>query len=364
MTRRLLVVAVMAACGGGGDGDDGDASAAADAPPGTVDAPPGTPDAAVPVAEVHLIGRFADDGSFAWPGSAIAARFAGTELTISLDDGGNWFDVTIDGVAQPVLVGDGSGTYQLASGLAPGEHDVVITRRTESFFGVSRWGGFPGATLVPTAGPARLIEFVGDSITCGYGVLGDGPSCPFDAATESEPDAWGGRAARALDAAHTAIAYSGKGVYRNFGGEPGVTMPAHFELTFADDPSSQWSFSYVPDAVVVNLGTNDFSTGDPGQPFVDAYDDFVQQLRGHYPAAHLVLAASPMLGGADHDAHAQYLMDLVAAAAARGDTNVSFLPIATQDLADGLGCDYHPGTVTAQEMADALVDHLRARLGW
>jgi lysophospholipase L1-like esterase len=322
------------------------------------------PDAAAgELAEIHRTGgRFDGDGAFAWPGTTIRTRFAGTEIALEMEDsGGNQFEVWIDGEAQPVLLG-ATCTTTLASGLADGEHDLVITRRTESFFGPTRIVGFPGATLIETPAPTRLIELVGDSITCGYGVLGDGPGCPFSADTEAETRAWGGLAAAELDAAHVAIAYSGKGLIRNYGGDASDTMPLLYERIFADDPGSTWSFTGEhPDVVVVGLGTNDFSIGDPGDAFAEAMTDFVAQIRGHHPDAWIVLASSPMLGGADHETHRGYLEDAIAAA---GDDRLRYLEIAVQADADGYGCDWHPSDVTAGKMATALVAEIRELTGW
>jgi lysophospholipase L1-like esterase len=363
--RGLILLVGLAACGGGGavpdGGGDGDGGAA---------------DAGVgPIAKIHLLGRFdgapTDPGGarFAWPGSTIRARFDGDAIAIRFDEaGGNQYDVTIDGGLQPVLVTSaGVQDYPLASGLAAGEHEVAVARRTESFFGVTGFLGFPGATLVDSEGPARWIEMVGDSITCGYGVLGAGPTCSFSADTEAETHAWGALAAAELGAAHTAIAYSGIGVYQNYGGEPSPTMPDRFPLTLADDPASAWPFTaYAPQVVAINLGTNDFSSGDPGSAFVDAYIDFVGQIRAHYPDTYIVVALSPMLsddypvGAMQRTLAAGYLQQVVAAGGARE----SYLPLDEQLASDGLGCDYHPGETTQQKMADALVAQVRALTGW
>lgn len=319
------------------------------------------------LAPIHFVGRFdASDPvgpSFAWSGSAIWSRFVGTEISVELAGSPNQFEVVIDGQAQPVLVTTGgTQTYQLASGLAEGEHDIRITRRTEAFFGENQFLGFPGATLVETPAPTRLIEMVGDSITCGYGVLGDSATCSFSAETEAATRAWGALAAGELGAAQTAIAWSGKGVFRNCCGDSSELMPVLFERQDPNDPTSVWSFDYAPDVVVIGLGTNDFSGGDPGAAFVDAYAAFVTQIRGHYPDAWLILASSPMLEG---DSHAQHLGYLETVASSAGD-RVRVLDLATQLASDGYGCDYHPNEITQQKMADALVGliHELGALDW
>src|SRR5262249_32171636 len=175
---------------------------------------------------------------------------------------------------------------------------------------------------------------VGDSITAGYGILGAGPNCSFDATTESEPAAWGALAAATLGAAHTSIAWSGIGVYRNNGGDMTNLMPVQFEKVTPTENTNPWTFdTYTPDVVVVNLGTHHFATGDPGQPYVDAMPAFVAQIRGHYPNAWIVLASSPMLGEPDHTTEDMYLQSVVANGTA--DAKLAFLDIPTQLDADG-----------------------------
>jgi lysophospholipase L1-like esterase len=313
---------------------------------------------------IHFIGRF--DMSvpsapvFEWSGSAIWTRFAGPSISVELDGSANDFEVEIDGVRQPVIFHPGGDqVYQLASGLGRGEHDLKLTRRTEAFFSTSVFRGFRGARLVPTRRPARLIEMIGDSITCGYGVAGP-PGCSFSHDTEAETDAYGARTARQLGAAHHAICWSGIGAFRNFGDLAQPRMPERYQWIEPLESAAPWGFTTRPQAVVINLGTNDFSGGvDPGQGYVQAMTAFVAQVRGHHPAAPIVLATSPMLDGAQHATEKAYLE-----AVARTDRRTTVLDMAVQQASDGFGCDFHPSEITAQKMADQLEAELRHLLHW
>lgn len=354
MVRWLVGLLALAACGRDGaavrDGGVAGAEQRLDAPPAVME-------------DIHFVGRFDAAHQFAWPGSTIATRIWGTDVKLDLLDGGsNFYEITIDGVAQPPLDADaGRHTYTLANGLPAGEHDVVVARRTESFFGVSQVFGFPTATLVPTPRKTRFIEFIGDSITCGYGVLGANMSCAFSAVTEAETLAWANLAATELDADHASIAYSGIGMYRNSGGGLTDIMPERYGRTFAEDPDTQWSFSYTPDVIVINLGTNDFFAGDPGMPYVTNYIAFVQMLRTKFPAAKILLATSPMIGGASRAVLRGYLGQV---ATTMSDPDVSVVEIAEQLDEDGLGCDYHPSVTTNHKMTVAIVAAIRAATGW
>jgi lysophospholipase L1-like esterase len=76
----------------------------------------------------------------------------------------------------------------------------------------------------PPAGASRLIEVIGDSISCGYGDLGKLADSEC-LTTESHWDSYEAVAARALGAEVSTIAASGRGVIRNYGGDTSGTMP-------------------------------------------------------------------------------------------------------------------------------------------
>ena len=157
-----------------------------------------------------------------------------------------------------------------------------------------------GALTTPPAAPARLIEIIGDSISCGYGTLGtlaDSDCFP----TESHWDTYGAVAARALGAEVNTIAMSGQGAYRNYGGDMNNTLPMVYTRALTNDATPAWDFRTQAQAVIVNLGTNDISNnkGDPGTPFVTAYTGLLQTVRSKYPGALIVCIIGPLLSGTD-----------------------------------------------------------------
>src|SRR5258708_25221227 len=159
----------------------------------------------------------------------------------------------------------------------------MITKRTESDLGVAEFLGLvpKGGVLLASPPPfVRRIEYIGDSITCGYGDLGSSALCHFTPDTEDETSAYGALAAAQLNAQHTAIAYSGIGMYRNGGGDTANTIPTRYQRTLPDDPPSAWAFNTPPPhVVVINLATHDFRTGGPRPPFSQACLAFLSPLR-------------------------------------------------------------------------------------
>src|SRR5690606_1091794 len=110
----------------------------------------------------------------------------------------------------------------------------------------------PGGELLPLPPERearREIEIIGDSITCGYGILGASAECRFSFATQRASEAYVALAGRALGVDVATICWTGRGVYRNFDEPDEPTMPRLWRPVRAP--------GRLPSAVVVNLGTND-----------------------------------------------------------------------------------------------------------
>lgn len=369
--------AVFTACGdnGGGEGtvDSGvhvtdgslfDALPSADAGPDAL-AEPG----------IRVVGRTdltnPDEPRFEWSGAAVLARFRGSSISLMLYEewGTNLYEVFIDDERQQVLeTSPGSRTYPLASGLAQGEHEVLIHRRTEAFFGPTRLLGLDlgdGELLAPPAPLGRRMEVIGDSITAGYGNEGPDESCPFTAQTENHYLTYAAIAARQLGAELHTIAWSGIGIYRNNDGSTDETMVDLYERAIPTDQGSGWDFArWIPHVVLINLGTNDFAGGaPPQQDFVEAYLAFLERIRQAYPQAQLICGLGPMLSGGSLATARSYIQEIVSEAGGT-DEQVRMLEFEEQDPADNLGCDWHPGLVTHEKMAQTLTTEVRAIMGW
>lgn len=320
---------------------------------------------------VHYTGRFDTSNAaaprFGWSASQIRTRFNGTAIAVSLTDGGNnMFEVILDGaVAGRFLTRSGTQTYTLASGLGAGLHDVTIFKQMEAQGGAVTFRGFTvtGGAIVPSSYPvARRLEIIGDSISTGYGNEGVDP-CPFGRETENQYLAYGPLAARAVGAEVDTIAWQGRGMYRNWGGSTSDTVPLLYDRTIGTE-SGAWNYGFAPDAIVVNLGANDFGQGDPGSAFVTTYDAFVRKLRGKYPRAWIFAAVGPTLWGAKLPIAKGYVQEVVSRRKAAGDARVSYLEFPTHPMSDGRGCNGHPSLLTHQKMSVVLASELRAKLGW
>jgi lysophospholipase L1-like esterase len=324
---------------------------------------------------------------FQWPGSAVVLRFTGTSAKVTLgehsfetDEYGNiahnWYDAWIDDrLVASLQTVEGVQTYPVAAGLAPGEHRLVIRKRTEAYVGEGQLFGFEldrGASVLPAVPLARRIEFLGDSITAGYGVDGPDEKCLFSAETQNYSNTYAALTARALGAEQIAVAASGTGVSRNWRNNTENTMGAIYDRILPTDYRILWDFSrWKPDVVVLNLGTNDFASGDPGRDaFIEAYRTLISKVRQNYPSALVVVTLGPMLSdlwpqGAQALTKARaYLSSLVTGINNAGDTRVKLLELPNQDNAATFGCKFHPSAATHRQMADRLGDFLRQQMQW
>lgn len=305
---------------------------------------------------------------YAWSGTGFRVRFRGAALHVYLEDEQNQHTVVVDGRVSSVLRAEKDRrSYILAEGLADAEHLVEVYRRTEALFGVTTVLGLvaPAGTLLDAPPPrARRIEIVGDSISCGYGNEGQRPSCSFGPDTENHYLSYGALLARRFDADLDTIAWSGRGVVRNFGGEPGELMPALYERILPAQPTSRWDSPIPADVVLINLGTNDYST-EPDPPVTDfaaAYAELLTEVRARSPRAFILCTIGPMLHDEDLARARQAVEMAVDRRRAAGDQRVESHRLRTPN--SNPGCDWHPGVATHAAMAEELGRVIAARTGW
>jgi lysophospholipase L1-like esterase len=322
-------------------------------------------------------GRHADCASGAvrlgFPGVTAHLRFRGTALTLrassSQDD--LYFDVSVDGAAPALLkLHNGEGEYPVVRGAAAGEHTVVLTRRNESWQGTCDLLGFDpgsgGEMLPPPALPARKLMFIGDSVTCGEKTAWEPGREMQDKVNWNARVSYGMLLATRLGAQCHLVSYGGRGVIRDWQGNRATTnAPQFYELALPDDPTVPWNHHrYVPDAIGIQLGTNDFSSGIPDQKeFVDACVRFIAKIRQDAPDALILLMDSPIVRddpvtGPRHTVLHAYLEEVVARA---GTPRVILAPLKHYPGVPGNG---HPSGPEHVAMADELEPLFRKALGW
>ncbi len=322
-------------------------------------------------AALRYIGRVAVDSNAAtldWANSQIQFRVEAPLLQLRFDDGKNNYNVFVDGNLDQVIVTE-SGVRSYSLALPQGSHDILVTKRTGPNFGSGRFLGLElpqgGRMLALPARATRRIEFIGDSYTVGYGDEGPALDCggnyrPY----ENSYFSYAPITARALGAESHSIAISGFGAVRNYGAANTTSpdpVPTYYNRTLMTRGDMIWNFdSWVPDAVIIKLGTNDYSTepSPPANVFIQGIHGLIQQVNDAYGQLPIFLLAdnawAPVVANLQTAAQQQQAM---------GNSQVRYVQV-NHPPQSQLGCDWHPLISGHQAMANELISKIKPILGW
>jgi hypothetical protein len=266
----------------------------------------------------------------------------------------NYIQYELDGVYQKrIRVNGNSSDPIVIKAEGSGEHSVWIYKATEAHTGavlISKVAADQVTALSNSKAP--LIEFIGNSITCG--AAADTSDVPCGTGDYHDHHnaymAYGPRVARELKANYILSSVSGIGIYRTWNMD-GPSMPQVYEnIDFQINNPNKWNFkTYSPKIVSIALGTNDLSTGDgktERKPFdeglfVSNYVKFVKLVKSKYPKAQIALLSSPMVKGNLRDVLQKCLSTIktqidVAYPSDKPVQTFFFLPM------DANGCSGHP----------------------
>jgi len=277
-----------------------------------------------------------------------------------------------------------------------GNHVVTFIKLSEAEQGSLRINDIKAdcKKIKPTPQKKKMIEFIGDSITCAYGVDGT-EADTFSTTTQDGSKSYAYLTAKKFNADYSIVAYSGFAILSavSFTGErtPNTTLPPIYDklgLTFGSEffslgsnefddgtyelQSTKWMGydNYKPDLIVINLGTNDsfyFFTIDESkvaaetEVFIQKYEDFLTQLRSKYPKTEILCTYGTM---------GQYIVSDIEKAVNNyitktGDTRVHTYWFNVQDSEkNGMGADTHPNAQSQIDSAHELIDVIKKLYGW
>jgi hypothetical protein len=286
----------------------------------------------------------------------------------------NYLQYELDGVYQKRIRIDSAATTPVViTASAAGTHTVWIYKATEAHTGAIIIQQASAKNIRPLQRSVKpLIEFIGNSITCG--AAADTSDVPCGAGVYHDQHnaymAYGPRVARALRVNYIMSCVSGIGIYRNWNSD-GPSMPQVYEKAdFNIDSKQPWNFStYTPQIVSIALGTNDFSDGDgihPRKPFdsatfVQQYIRFVQLVKTKYPNAQIALLSSAML----HDQKRALLQNCLTAVKVKIDALfLSAKPVALYFFQpmQARGCTGHPSVEDHAILANELISFFKKLL--
>lgn len=232
--------------------------------------------------------------------------------------------------------------------------------------------------IKPTLPNLHTIEFIGDSITCGYGVDDEHEQHSFSTATEDVTKTYAYLTAEQLQADYSMVSYSGYGIISGYTeNDQKLTthlLPDYYENVgksegrFEDCLLPQdlpWDFSkFTPDLIVINLGTNDdsYTKEDNSRQteYAEQYALFLKRVRRNNPRS-LFLCTLGIMGDRLYpyveQAVKQYTQET-------GDNNISAMKFEVQVAADGYAADAHPSQATHRKAADKLTVHIKELMNW
>ena len=226
----------------------------------------------------------------------------------------------------------------------------------------------------PLAAPTKKIEFIGDSITCGYGVEARDGEEQFTTATENAEKSYAGIIAEKLGLDRMLTSFSGHGIVSGYTDNPEMPnltelVPPYYEKigrngfalpsgrTVTDIP---WDFgAWQPEDIVVNLGTNDLSWcaayPERKEKYRKLYAGFLKAVRKNNPHARILCVLGVMGEGLN-----EYMQAAVRDYADEtGDRNIHALSLKEQDgEKNGFGANYHPSVATQRELAEIVLQQL------
>ncbi|KAL7714049.1 Endoglucanase [Entamoeba marina] len=175
-------------------------------------------------------------------------------------------------------------------------NDVFITKVMEPLYGVVHCNGLIYGNIQPLQLPTKkYIEFIGDSLTCGFGNIGD-----MYHNDENSELTWAFEIANHLNCYAQYHCWSGVGLIQN--GDTSTTnlIGSIRKRWLGSNPNYLYDFTLCKvDYVFINIGTNDFGYGcndELNQKFKDALIDLIEELYQSYGTTLIVfLVCGPII---------------------------------------------------------------------
>lgn len=349
---------------------------------------------------VRLSGRFDPSQPgfpMMWTAAGAELNVTGSELWVQIQCAYEkykpYLSFEVDGLrAQTFSPIPGTHWYNVMLAMDAGKaHRVRVTMESQAFSGdpesytALKSLRFDGE-LQPLPAPKCKLEFVGDSLTSGEGLRGPKDFMEWVPMCFSALDGYARFIADRLHAQYQVASQSGWGVMRGWDGNPRTALPKVYDFICMPHAMEAaggknhggeklYDFQFNPDAVIVNLGSNDFSALSHS-PFIDPetgakaafttedmplFEDecfrFLVHLHEKNPRARLLWAYG--ICGNELEMPIKAAVSRARAAGA----NAEFLTLPVVDtIRNGIGSRSHPGVAAQRRMADAIVRTLGQKI--
>jgi len=320
----------------------------------------------------RIIGRYTEEEDkikHIWTGSGIEFRTNAPELCLQIfaeyDLHEIWVAVELNGarILRTMLL-PGMNTIPVYKNMDPATPKTVrIIKDSQAFLdddahymSVLKVTDLSGKDVTTEATPKKniAIEFIGDSLTSGEGLIGASDDMDFAYCYTSFKGNYARLIADALDADYSIISQCGYGVVCGWNNDPAMNMPEVYK--YADGKNTPYSFEKAFDYVVINLGTNDngafFQEPYRGfqidlEMFISKTREFLKFVMDKNPSAHIIWTV-----GMCRIELEEVIKEEVTKL---GSPRVSFVHLPSCDELDH-GSRNHPGPLTHKEAANTLLE--------
>ena len=328
---------------------------------------------------------------FNWTASSFEFAFTGKKAVAKIiSDPENWSKENLGWIG--IFVSDLDKDYALQADcrieLSQKENDCVlfesdeektvkirVMKISEDAFGMAGFAGLEidgHLEVLPEQKYDLKLEYIGDSITCGYGIDGVWEKDNFRTDIERADKGYAYLTARKLNADYNMISWSGIGLSSTYV-DPSIELPDNnwtmprtwpytdksASLRLKKDPEVWEASKYKPDFVIINLGTNDQSwTRDKEErtlTFINLYRGLLEEVHRRSPDAKIICCLGVM---------GQLLCPAVETAVEKfkaefPSAQIKTLVFPVQDEKDGIAADWHPSAATHEKMARQLSEFIR-----
>ena len=208
--------------------------------------------------------------------------------------------------------------------------------------------------IKPTEKKKYLVEFIGDSITCGYGIEAKGGYDLFDSGTENFEKTYAYISTKELNFDYSTICYSGCGIIT-----PGSKMPQRYTKINPFMGDLEWNFDECENNfIVINIGTNDrdFALSFEADIYSEEYAKFLKIVREKNPNA-IIICIYGMMGRDD------LFPLIIEGIKSLNDDKIYGYLFPEQKMEDGFGAQFHPNEVSNKKWAKYLIDIIKNILG-
>lgn len=312
----------------------------------------------------RILGRSISDETglyFTWSNNGIEFAFKGGDrVNIHFGDyncdAPVYVKVYVDGKTEKHCL-YGKDPKIVIDGLDNAKHKILLLRISEGgtplIFKKAEIYGKNPVLLAPPKEKKLRIEFIGDSITCGFGDIAPRSQDTYYTYQQDSTETYAYYTAKKLGAEIRTVCISGQGVYRNCSKEEGTPFIKIFDMSLRGKYGYDHS-TWIPDVVVLNCGTNDVPGGTEPDVMYEEGGKLIDKVRSAYPTSSII-----WIYGMMNDKFNDTLKKLVSDKKKSGDKKIYYLYFKSiYGFKNEVGAIGHPNANASERVSKKLAKYI------